>query len=346
MIEQSYNHASIIVWGIQNEVYYSETYAKFYNLMSVEKTGAFMQELARLAKKLDPSRLVGEAQIDNAAYANQTASWTTVDSDIDVVGMNIYAGWYGSVNGATTENKIPYILNNFTQEVKPYQELFDKSSDGKTSYVMTEYGAGGCVDQHDELGSDFKWGGTDSSKGYITSGTYQPEEYQAYVHEGMIMALYGDRTNNIEAVDNLWASFAWSLFDFSCYRNEGSTTLTNTKGLITADRKTVKDAFYLYKANWNKEDLFTHICSSRFQNRSSKNISVKVYSNCDEVELIVNGTSVGNGRLQQDGVFVWDNVELKETGEENSIKAIGISEGNIVAEDTCDNWVYCASADS
>ena len=338
MVKQGMNHPSIIVWGIENEVNYYSSYAAYYQQPSVEELGEFMQELAETVKTIDPTRLVGEAEIDNSEYSDQTASWTTADSDIDVVGFNIYTGWYSRVYGATEANKLNRIVDAFKSSIANYQNKFNTASEGTASYVLTEYGAGANVEQHDELGESFLWGGK-SGEGYQTGGQYHPEEYQSYVHEGMIMALYGDETNNIEPAEGLWAAFAWSMFDFSCFRNEGGTTRTNTKGLITADRQTKKDAFYLYKANWNDTDYFTHICSSRFTDRSSKKIDVKVYSNCDSVELIVNGESIGEGTLAQDGVFVWEGVKLNDAGESNEVEAIGFKNGAEYA-DTCDTWVY------
>lgn len=339
MVKQGFNHPSIIIWGIQNEVNYYEQYKAYYNQPSEEDLGTFMKELAQTVKSLDSSRMIGEAEIDNTAFSEQTASWTTEDSGIDAVGFNLYTGWYSNVNGATTENKFNRIISAFKSKLNTYQKRFDDSSNNTVSYVLTEYGAGANINQHDSLGENFQWGGTDSSKGYVTSEQYHPEEYQSYVHEGMFMAIYGDETNNIQPADNLWCAFAWSMFDFSSFRNEGGLTRTNTKGLITADRSTKKDAFYLYKANWNDSDYFTHICSSRYNNRPTEAIDVKVYSNCDSVELFVNDVSYGNGTRQQDGVFVWENVKLDETGGANTVIAIGEKDG-ITYSDVCDSWVY------
>ena len=62
----------------------------------------------------------------------------------------------------------------------------------------------------------------------------------------------------------------------------------NHKGLVTFDRKTKKDSFYLYKAYWSSE-AFVHIAGSRYMDRPEKMTTVKVYSNQPKVGLYVNG---------------------------------------------------------
>jgi beta-galactosidase len=57
--------------------------------------------------------------------------------------------------------------------------------------------------------------------------------------------------------------FIWCLFDFaSDGRNEGDHAGRNDKGLVTYDRKTKKDAFFFYKANWSREPV-VHVTSSK-----------------------------------------------------------------------------------
>jgi beta-galactosidase len=100
------------------------------------------------------------------------------------------------------------------------------------------------------------------------------------------------------------------MFDFAAdHRNEGDFPGRNDKGLVTADRKIRKDAFFFYKANWTTAP-FVYITSRRYVMRPPGVTTLKVYSNCDSVELFLNGKTLGQQR-GVNHVFVWTNVELK-----------------------------------
>ena len=91
----------------------------------------------------------------------------------------------------------------------------------------------------------------------------------------------------------MWANHVWNMFDFAAdARDQGGEPGMNHKGLVTFDRKTKKDSFYLYKAWWSS-DRFVHICSKRFVDRCGKKTTIKVYSTDDTVTLMVNGKTVG-----------------------------------------------------
>lgn len=111
------------------------------------------------------------------------------------------------------------------------------------------------------------------------------EEYQAHYHEELIKQLF--------TRDFIWATHVWNMFDFAAdSRAEGGENGMNHKGLVTFDRKYKKDSFYAYKA-WLSEDPFVHICGKRYVDRVEDVTRVTVYSNQPEVELFVNGESLG-----------------------------------------------------
>ena len=85
----------------------------------------------------------------------------------------------------------------------------------------------------------------------------------------------------------IWAMHCWNMFDFAADgRNEGGKPGQNQKGLVTFDRRTKKDAFYIYKAYLSKEP-FVHICGRRYADRPEAVTEVKVYSNRPAVTLLV-----------------------------------------------------------
>ncbi len=180
-----------------------------------------------------------------------------IDSPIleipDVNSYNLYFGWY---------------LGDLDQNDEFFDEYHAKYPDRMIGF--SEYGA-------------------DANPAYHSSkperGDYT-EDYQAVYHEHMLKM--------IEERPWLWATHVWNLFDFAADgRDEGGKHGENQKGLVTFDRGLRKDAFYLYKAAWNKKEPFVHLCGKRYMNRCEEETLIKVYSNQPAVTLYVDGTPVG-----------------------------------------------------
>ena len=156
---------------------------------------------------------------------------------------------------------------------------------------ISEYGAGASIlHQQEDLVKP------------VANSYWHPENWQTYFHE-----------EHWKAIDNrpfLWGTFVWNMFDFgAAHRREGELNGKNDKGLVTFDRKVKKDAFYFYKANWNRENSFVYIAGRRLTKRSGALQSIKVYSNQPLVELCLNGRSLGKKKGEY-GTFVWNSVKL------------------------------------
>ena len=137
------------------------------------------------------------------------------------------------------------------------------------------------------------------------------EEYQAYYHEELIKQLF---TRNY-----IWAAYVWNMFDFGAdARCEGGEHGMNHKGLVTMDRKYKKDAFYAYKA-WLSDEPFVHIAGKRFVDRVEDTTRVTIYSNQEEVELFVNGVSLGK-QSSRNHFFYY---EVKNVGESELLAKSG-----------------------
>lgn len=107
------------------------------------------------------------------------------------------------------------------------------------------------------------------------------ESYQAVYHEHMLK-MWAERPY-------IWAMHVWNGFDFGADgRGEGGKPGQNQKGLVTFDRKTKKDAYFIYKA-YLSADPFVHLCGRRYAHRAERETEIKVYSNQPRVTLFVDG---------------------------------------------------------
>ena len=171
----------------------------------------------------------------------------------DVVSWNLYLGWY--VPGF----KLNDLWIDFFHKVYPDRCL-----------GYSEYGAEAMTNLH-------------SAKPRRGD---QTEEYQALYHEYLLECF--------KKRPFMWATHVWNMFDFAAdARDQGGEPGMNHKGLVTFDRKTKKDSFYLYKAWWNEKDPFVHICSKRFADRAEAKTEIKVYSNQKSVTLYCDGQEIG-----------------------------------------------------
>ena len=263
LISQNYNHASIFVWGLSNEI-----------TMSGEKDPDLIDNhrmLNALVHEMDKTRLTTMACV---SMCPMDAEYIQIP---DVVSYNHYFGWYGgeaSMNG-------------------PWFDEFHAKFPHKPIGV-SEYGC-----------EALNWHTSNPVQGDYT------EEYQAYYHEELIKQLF--------TRPYIWATHVWNMFDFGAdARSEGGENGQNHKGLVTMDRKYKKDAFYAYKA-WLSDDPFVHLCGKRYIDRVEDVTKVTVYSNLSEVELFVNGNSMGK-KTAPDHFFYFD---VPNVGESTIVAVAG-----------------------
>ncbi|HEX6765724.1 MAG TPA: glycoside hydrolase family 2 TIM barrel-domain containing protein [Polyangiaceae bacterium] len=252
-------------------------------------TNNLLTTLATLVETEDPTRL--------STYAQCCTSDTGgLPAHSDVVGYNTYYGWYDAFGAAADFGA--WADNLHAQ--RPTWKI-----------GISEYGAGAGITQH-----------ADNPPQPDPYGTPHPEEWQNLVHES--------HWKQMKTRPYLWAKIIWNMFDFAVdSRDEGDTPGRNDKGLVTYDRRTRKDAFFWYKANWSTTPV-VYITSRRFTPRTTATTTVKVYSNLDSVTLTVNGTSRGAG-TGADHIFQWTNVPL--TTGQNTVQATGTS-GTTTAMDS------------
>jgi beta-galactosidase len=258
LMRQNINHPSIFVWSLFNELWAGNP-----------DPHRELQNLDIVAHGEDPTRPTIAATSHN--------NWPQMNRIPDLLGWNIYPGWY---EGWGSKETFGAVLDG------------RRTTSKNGGFCVSEYGAGANVEHHEQ-----------DPKQPKTDGQWHPEEWQAIVHEAAWAAM---KTRPF-----VWGTFVWNMFDFtSFWRHEGGIPGRNDKGLVTYDRKTKKDAFYFYKANWSSEPTL-YITSRRFTKRTKPLTDVKIYSNAKRVELFVNAFSVGVRENAEDCAFVWKDVKLR-----------------------------------
>ena len=240
LIVQNHHHPCIVTWGVSNEITISGASLKKQML-------ANHRVLNDLCHQMDPTR-----PTTLACYA-MCLHWNPVAHITDLVGWNLYLGWY-----------VPFLWLNDAW-VKLWHLLYPNRC-----LCYSEYGAEGMPNLHSK-----KPKRGDNS-----------EEYHRYYHEYMLE--FFKRYPYMWA-HYYWNMFDFA----ADARNQGGEPGMNHKGLVTFDRKVKKDAFYLYNAYWNKKDHFVYIAGKRYEKRSLSKQTITVYSNLPEVSLYHNGTLVG-----------------------------------------------------
>lgn len=169
-----------------------------------------------------------------------------------------------------------------------YEQMYD---------YISENGGGGAISQHKD---NVNWL-TDIDP----NGERHYENYQSRLHE-QIWAQIG-------SLDYLWAKLIWCMFDFpAAGRREGDTAGINDKGLCTRER-VPKDAYWFYRSVWNSEKT-CRLTEKRFTERPANVPEVRAYSNAERTELLLNGNSLGFGKVPDNRlptVFVWKDVKLR-----------------------------------
>ena len=264
LIRQHYNHLSICVWGLFNEL-----------TELGDNPVEYIKELNVLAHQEDTTRPTTSA-------SNQMGDLNFIT---DAIAWNRYDGWYGGT---------PADLGKWLDRMH--------KDHPKICIAISEYGAGASI-YHQQ----------DSLVKTVPTSWWHPENWQTYYHI--------ENWKTISSRPYVWGSFVWNMFDFgAAHRTEGDRPGINDKGLVTFDRKVRKDAFYFYKANWNREEPMLYLTGKRNTVRTQRLQTITAFTNLSGAELFVNGKSYGKAIPDSYAILEWKNVEL-EPGE-NEIKVV------------------------
>ena len=265
MIDQHFNHPSVIMWGLGNE----DDWPGEYPALDEAAISGFMQEMNSLAHEMDPSRFTSLRRCDFAR-------------DIpDVYSPSIWAGWYSGV---------------YTD----YQSALEKQRAQIKRFVHIEWGADSHARRHAEMpesaakapfGADLSENTQDSLENGARAAVSRDSDWS----ETYACDLFDWYLKVQETLPWLAGSAQWAFKDFTTpLRIENPVPRVNQKGVIERDM-TKKEGYFVFQSYWTEQPMahiYGHTWPVRWGAEGQARI-VKVYSNCTTAELFVNGESAG-----------------------------------------------------
>lgn len=305
MIHQHHNHASILVWGMGNE----NDWPGDFDVFDKGQIRIFMKELHDLSHQLDPER---KTAIRRCNFCKDI---------IDVYSPSIWAGWY---------------RGKFTN----YQKVSHEEAMEVNHFLHVEWGASHHAGRHSENPDKGLAAitGTDADErdgDFLSTGGDPRVSKDGDWSETYACNLIDWHLKEQENMEWLTGTAYWPFKDFSTpLRPENPIPYVNQKGVVQRDL-TKKESFYVFQSYWTSEPM-VHIYGHTWETRwgdANEDKLVKVYSNCSEAELFLNGESVGvRKRNSQDypaAGLRWK-VQFKEG--ENHIKVVA-KQGKVTVTD-------------
>jgi len=303
-IAQNYNHPSILLWSVGNELYWQPD---FEGGGDIDELKSYVSHLNDIAHELDPYRLTTMRKFYDGADIT------------DVFSPSIWAGWYSGV-------------------YKTFQTAIEKANKKYTHFFHMEYGGSSHVGRHTE--------NPITGEGFVKADEWDEKPNMINVKkvsasgdwsESYIVDLFDWHLKVSESADWLAGNAQWAFKDFGTpLRPENAIPYINQKGLVDREGKP-KDAYYVFKSYWTTDPSFCYIESHTWKERfgtEGENKVISVYSNCDEVQLSLNGVSLG--KRQRDikdypaAGFHWD---VTFAAGENQLSALGYVDGEQVTKD-------------
>ncbi|PQJ30579.1 beta-galactosidase [Nonlabens arenilitoris] len=293
IINQNYNHPSIVFWSLGNEMYWLPDFEDGDNTV---KMNEYLQSLNDLAHEMDPSRVTAIRKYYEGAGI------------VDVFSPSIWSGWYSG-------------------SYKSYQKAIDQYKAQYKHFIHTEYGGSSHLGRHTE--NPVTGEGAIKADGWEEAIIQTDVANIAQIgdwSENYMVDLFDWHLRISETDSTFIGNAQWAFKDFGTpLRPENDIPYINQKGLVDRNNNP-KDSFYVFKSYWSDEPFVwieSHTWTER-QGPKGTQREISVYSNAPEVEFFINGQSLGTkkkdiSKFPASGL-TWK-VDFKEG--KNKLKAVG-----------------------
>jgi beta-galactosidase len=266
MIDQHFNHPSILFWGLGNE----DDWPDEPGGLNKDAIRAYMSELNTLAHQLDPTRFTSYRRCDFAR-------------DIpDAYSPSIWAGWYSG-------------------QYSEYQKSLEKERERVKHLIHIEWGADSHARRHsedpDKVLAKIATGLGVEERGlaFLLTGGNARVSRDGDWSESYACNLFDWHLMVQEKLDWFTGSAQWIIQDFTTpVRPDNPIPRINQKGLLERDM-TKKEGYFVFQSYWSKTPMahiYGHTWPVRWGDENEPKM-VKVYSNCESAELFLNGKSLG-----------------------------------------------------
>jgi len=307
MIDQHYNHPSVIFWGLGNENDWPGDFPEF----DKNKIRAFMTELNDTAHKLDPLRKTAIRRCDFCKDI------------VDVYSPSIWAGWY---QGKYTD----------------YKDRSQKEMEKVDHFVHMEWGGDSHALRHsedpDRCLAKIVSGQANDPKDldHLLNSGQDRAATNGDWSETYVCNLFDWHLKEQETMPWLSGSAQWVFKDFATpLRADNPIPRVNQKGVVERDL-TLKEGYYVFQSYWTEKPMihiYGHSWPVRWGDPDEQKL-VKVYSNCETAELFLNGVSSGvKKRNSQDFPAAGLRWLVKFKPGENHLRASGQKNGRAVVDE-------------
>lgn len=311
IINQNYNHPSIVFWSLGNEMYWLPD---FENGDNTDSMNVYLQSLDDLAHDMDPYRVTAIRKYYEGADI------------VDVFSPSIWSGWYSG-------------------SYKSYQKAIDQYKEQYKHFIHTEYGGSSHFGRHTE--NPITGEGEIQADGWEEAIVQTDVANIAQIgdwSENYMVDLF-DWHLRISELDSTFVGNAqWAFKDFGTpLRPENDIPYMNQKGLTDREGN-LKDSYYVFKSYWSDEP-FAYIESHTWTERQGPQGTardISVYSNLKNLEFFLNGKSLGTKekdiKIFPASGLNWT-VNFKEG--KNTLKVVGQDKGgNTIIDEMDVNYRY------